>query len=310
MRAASLTAVLTWSLLLSAAAGWAQDALERLEQRLADEDAADDDEAPAPRAVSEPGYLGAITDDRQDQGDGVRIVEVVPGGPADAAGLADGDLVTAIDDVSIRGMADLARMIERSKAGRRLRVKVERAGEARTVEVTLGKRPPPEGRRFDDFGRVPDEGEPSAPRPAAAGDAPPTLGVAARSVTEESARRLGLESADGVLVTEVAAGSPADRAGLSVDDVIVAAAGERVDQPSQLAAIVRATPPGEPLELELLVRGELRRLLVPLDEAESPSPALPADDDPRRVEDLERRIRQLERRVEALEAALRQPAPE
>ncbi len=133
---------------------------------------AEDDVRPAPRDVQfEPGYLGAIADDRFDPGRGVRIVEAVADGPADEAGLREDDLIIGVNGRPVRKMDDLSRVIERSPAGAELTVEIERGGEKLRVAVTLGQRPPADGRRVPEFGRIPDEGE----QPAVAGPAQPVL---------------------------------------------------------------------------------------------------------------------------------------
>lgn len=113
---------LAWATLsgvaLLAAPAEAQTAVDRLEERLrAAEEAAE--ELPEPDTIAtEPGYLGAVTDDRQDRGRGVRIVEIIADGPADLAGLADGDLIVAVDGRPVRRMADLAGTIQAAEIGR------------------------------------------------------------------------------------------------------------------------------------------------------------------------------------------------
>ena len=60
---------------------------------------------------NEPGYLGIVADDRQEQGKGVRILDVVEGGPAAQGGLTKNDLITAIDTTPIRSMDEMARIL-------------------------------------------------------------------------------------------------------------------------------------------------------------------------------------------------------
>jgi membrane-associated protease RseP (regulator of RpoE activity) len=138
----------------------AQSALERLEKRLNQRPAVQapiDDERPAPAAIAEPGYLGAVTDDRIDRGRGVRIVEAVAGGPAEAAGLQAGDVITSVDDQPVRRMSDLAAIIQTTPAGERLTFQFSRDGQRGETTVTLAARPAAGQRRFRDFGRVPDD---------------------------------------------------------------------------------------------------------------------------------------------------------
>jgi hypothetical protein len=67
---------------------------------------------------------------------------------------------------------------------------------------------------------------------------------------------------DGLLVLRVAAGSPAERAGLRPGDVITGAGGSLVDSPASLQALV-ATQGSGPLELSVVRQGSRRRISLP-----------------------------------------------
>ena len=69
------------------------------------------DVPPGPPQPVEPGYLGLVTDDRQEAGKGVRVTEAVNGGPGAKGGLMAGDLITGIDGKPIRGNNDMATAI-------------------------------------------------------------------------------------------------------------------------------------------------------------------------------------------------------
>ncbi|MGD9482478.1 trypsin-like peptidase domain-containing protein [Streptomyces sp. TRM70308] len=63
---------------------------------------------------------------------------VVPGGPADAAGLRDGDVITEVDSEVIRTGEELIVKIRSHRPGDVLDLTVERDGRTRTIAVTLG----------------------------------------------------------------------------------------------------------------------------------------------------------------------------
>ncbi len=84
------------------------------------------------------------------------------------------------------------------------------------------------------------------------------LGVTVQDVTPDIADALGLDRADGALVVEVAAGSPAARAGVRSRDIILAFAGEEVAGASDLRLKVGLTPAGETVELRILREGRIR----------------------------------------------------
>jgi S1-C subfamily serine protease len=98
----------------------------------------------------------------------------------------------------------------------------------------------------------------------------PFLGIRYISLNPAIAAQLGVPTKDGVLIVEVAANSPAAKAGLQPDDVITAVEGKAVQDASALAYVVTTHRPGERLTLTV-VRGNQQRR-VPLTLGVQPSP--------------------------------------
>jgi S1-C subfamily serine protease len=67
---------------------------------------------------------------------GVEVVEVTTGSPAAAAGLHAEDLVVAIDDVPVRGVDDMHRLLTAEHIGRRTELTVMRAGGQHRLAIT------------------------------------------------------------------------------------------------------------------------------------------------------------------------------
>jgi serine protease Do/serine protease DegQ len=86
------------------------------------------------------------------------------------------------------------------------------------------------------------------------------LGVASQDLTPEQARRLSLPSSDGALVTRVERGSPAEQAGLRVNDIVTAINGRAIRGSGDLRNRVGLIPVGEELELNLLRAGNVMRM--------------------------------------------------
>ena len=91
-----------------------------------------------------------------------------------------------------------------------------------------------------------------------------TLGVALKDVTPDQARDLKLPGEYGALVSDVVPDSPAAKAGIEKGNVIVGFAGERVHGVEQLRRLVRETPPGRTVSLEVIRNGQTRTLSVQL----------------------------------------------
>jgi hypothetical protein len=127
----------------SEAAG--QSILKRLEQEIRQHVAEDSAAAQADPSPSKrpPGYLGAIVDDTEDRGRGVRVLDIRPGGPADLAGLKDGDLITGVAGVRVRQTEDLADIMTVFPADSRVAFDVLREGGTEKLDVVLGQRESP-----------------------------------------------------------------------------------------------------------------------------------------------------------------------
>jgi S1-C subfamily serine protease len=72
----------------------------------------------------------------------VRISEIEADGPAGKGGLAVGDILLALDGVSVTGADDLIRLLGADRIGRSVEVNVLRNGRVETLAVTPSERPP------------------------------------------------------------------------------------------------------------------------------------------------------------------------
>ena len=88
-------------------------------------------------------YLGVETSDPTDPNapPGAEVTSVVPGGPADSAGLNPGDVITELDGQSVKGPSDVSRIVAAKKPGEHLGVRVDRSGQDVTLNATLQNRP-------------------------------------------------------------------------------------------------------------------------------------------------------------------------
>ena len=99
----------------------------------------------------------------------------------------------------------------------------------------------------------------------------PWLGVTVQEVTPDLARSLDFRETAGALVSDVQAGSPADKAGVKRGDVIVAFAGEAVRSLGDLTRRVATSNVGTRADLEVLRAAASRQKLpVTLEEMSKP----------------------------------------
>lgn len=88
------------------------------------------------------------------------------------------------------------------------------------------------------------------------------IGVTIQEITKELAESFKLSKAAGALVTSVEKGSPADKAGVQVSDVIVKFDGKAVGSSSDLPRIVAQTRPGSKVNMEIWRNGASKEITV------------------------------------------------
>jgi serine protease Do len=118
------------------------------------------------------------------------------------------------------------------------------------------------------------------------------LGVFIQDVNDGIAKALDLPDRKGAVVTEVVEGSPADKAGFKVEDVVVAFGGKKVRDSSHLKNLVSSTRPETKQDVGIIRRGRSRTLKVDLVELPQEDVILASNRTPSfslgmRVEDLD-----------------------
>jgi serine protease Do len=97
------------------------------------------------------------------------------------------------------------------------------------------------------------------------GDGQAWLGVQLEDVTASRVAELKLPGEYGAVVTEVKPDSPAAKAGLKENDVVLEFAGERVRSAVQLKRLIRETPPDRSVPIKLSHDGQTRTVNVTLE---------------------------------------------
>ena len=214
---------------------------------------------------------------------GALVVDVVPGGPADAAGLhgsdrqvkidgqdvrVGGDVIVAIDGQSVKEFDDVVAYLARAaEVGQNVSLTVLRDGKDQTIQVALAARP---------------KSEAQSEQAQAYQTTGAWLGIAGQTVTPEIAQAMDLpEDQGGVLVGQVEAGSPADQAGLRGSykpatingqsllvggDVITALDDQPVNRMEDLQGLIQQAEPGQEVTLTVLRDGKQVEVPVVLGE--------------------------------------------
>ncbi len=91
------------------------------------------------------------------------------------------------------------------------------------------------------------------------------LGVAIQEVTPQIAKIFGLSEARGALVSEVMAGSPAEKAGFKSGDIILSFAGEALGDTNALRHIVAKASPGDLINVDVIRESQSMLLTVKIE---------------------------------------------
>lgn len=100
------------------------------------------------------------------------------------------------------------------------------------------------------------------------------LGVRIQPVTDEIAESLGLDDADGALVSDAEDGAPAQTAGIRAGDVIVAVNGTSIEDPRELSRAIADFDPGSEVNVDIVRNGRERTIEVELGELPTETAAL------------------------------------
>lgn len=132
---------------------------------------------------------------------GALVSDVFKGDPADKAGIKIGDIITEINGKTVKDTHDLLLTIATLHVGQKITLKAIRDGKEMSFQVTVTERK---------------ENVAAAADKSAKG----RFGIAAQDISPEIAKHLGI-TREGVIVTDVESGSPADEVGIQPQDVIV-----------------------------------------------------------------------------------------
>ncbi len=137
--------------------------------------------------------------------EGSIVASVTPDGPADKAGVKQGDVITSFNGTKIKDTDQLRNLVAEAEPGTRATMEILRKGEQKSVEVTLGERP------TEVASNAPVERERSTSK---------KLGLSLENLTSDLAQKYGYQNDHGVVISSVTPGSAADDAGLQAGDLV------------------------------------------------------------------------------------------
>jgi serine protease Do len=180
---------------------------------------------------------------------GVTISNVVPGSPADSAGLKVGDTITAVDGKEVKNGDELVADIASRKPGSKAKLSFVRNSKKEETTVTIADRSKLFAARLGDEEKGNDEAQPKESK----------FGLTVRSLTNDLAEKLDVPAGKGVIVQDVKSGSFADDIGLNRGDVILEINKQPVNSPDDFTRIESSMKSGQDVVFLVRPRGAGRQ---------------------------------------------------
>ena len=189
---------------------------------------------------------------------GAYVSDVFEDGPADGAGIKEGDVVVEFNGKKIEDAHDLVLAVRAVSPGTAAAIVVSRDGENKTLQVTVGKTPcrefsgmlrqmPLVRPHFELFGFAPD------------------YGLRLIDLNEQLGEYFGAPHGRGVLVEEVEGESVAEKSGFKAGDVIVKVGKEPVEETRDLWESLDRRKTGDSAVVEVLRKGTSTTLSLPVE---------------------------------------------
>jgi serine protease Do len=163
---------------------------------------------------------------------GALIADVVTGGPADAAGIQKGDVVTAYQGKEISNASELQNEVANTPPGQEAMVTVNRSGKTHELKVRIDN--------LDDAVKI------------IAISLKDRLGVMVRPVTVKEAQKYGLEKGQGVAIASLQPGGSLAKAGFEVGDIILSIDDQPVKDEQSFVDLLEMLKPHQSIQIMAL----------------------------------------------------------
>ncbi len=182
-------------------------------------------------------------------GSGVTISSVVPGSPADQAGLKIGDTIISVDGQKVAKGSELVADIAARKPGTKVDLGFIRNGKQEHAAVTIDDRAKLFAARLGDEDNGGDQGSPKQSK----------FGITVRKLTPEMADRLNMSAGKGVVVQDVKPNSFGEDVNLSRGDVILEVNKQPVNSEEDLQRIESGLKSGQDVVFLVRPRGSTQQ---------------------------------------------------
>ena len=168
------------------------------------------------------------------ESNGILVSEVLPDSPAAKAGLQQDDVIVELNGQPVGDAGAFRSQIAMTPKGKDVGLTIARGGERINKSVSVGE-------------KTSEELASESPRGVEKRETQGKLGIAIQPLTSDLAKQMGLDGKTGILVTEVAPGSPAMRAGIRGGDLITEVNRQPVKDLAEFQAAMKSSKNGAAL---------------------------------------------------------------
>ena len=160
---------------------------------------------------------------------GALIAEVVKGGPAEKAGMKQGDIVISYQGKEITNASTLRNEVAIGPIGQEAKVTVLRKGKTLELTVTIGD--------LEDATKL------------LSASVKERLGVEVRPATSKEAEKYGLSAQQGVVIEWLDPKGPLGKVGFEIGDMILEINGQPIESVDDFVGLMSTVKPGQKLAL-------------------------------------------------------------
>jgi serine protease Do len=168
---------------------------------------------------------------------GVLVQEATAGGPAEDAGLRQGDVIYSVNDRVVRSPNGLQNLVAQMRRGDDVTVRIYRNRSPMDIRIRLGEAP---------LSAAP----PETPEPEAPAEQE-KLGIGVQELTDEVAGNFGFESGGGVIISEITPLGPAARRLVPRGVKILELNGTAIRTPGDVNAVLQGVSAGDVVSMRL-----------------------------------------------------------
>jgi len=177
---------------------------------------------------------------------GIQVFGIVDDSPAAEAGMQKDDIILELDGNKLFNYDQFTKMLKLYKPGQKVKLKIYRDGEYKTLKLTLANK--------EDF----------EPKP----EYKAYLGVYLTDLSEKGYEKKGLNTSYGVLISDVVDDGPCAEAGVLGGDVMLDLAGQHVYTSDQISKMLASMEPEQSVNVDVFRDGEYKTFAVVLGKKE------------------------------------------